>query len=457
MLAYFPKPLPEEMLSSMVARYHYYSGGGGSYATCEELFCKKTITYDFPSGLDHFTSQLCAGEPYNSEFFIFNHTLAPIFLPFFDDTNKEEILVEMKTVSSKNLHTKMGMMGDIKNKTYMEYCPVCAKENIESYGEPFFHRVHQVPKVLICPEHGCLLNEYQEIHKINDKNIIIKMRGDNLNLVPQYISDSTFSAQLQMIAKSALFFLKLAPSKFNKSFIFEKYRKLLEEKDLAYSSGLIKQEVIAKEFYKFYGERLLESMESSNMARQNWLEYITTTKGLKHKIHPIRHILFMTFLCGSVQAFFNFPIEQNDTFCPKQTYSVNIEVKLLKSSNSRLKVNWGERDIEIREKLKHAYVELLQLEWPVRITKLSLAKHIDMRAVIMKNKKRLPKTYEFLNKVVESSEDCQLRKLDAANNILLKEGEPPNVGKLLRTAGINSGHLSIKLKDKINLLLQNSA
>ena len=56
MLHWFPTPYPDELLYSVLARYHVRSGNTSRKMTTEELFGKRTIiaVWDLPSNLNTF-------------------------------------------------------------------------------------------------------------------------------------------------------------------------------------------------------------------------------------------------------------------------------------------------------------------------------------------------------------------------------------------------------------------
>ena len=39
----------------------------------------------------------------------------------------------------------------------LRYCPQCFDEDIATYGEPYWHRLHQIPGIAVCPRHDCWL------------------------------------------------------------------------------------------------------------------------------------------------------------------------------------------------------------------------------------------------------------------------------------------------------------
>lgn len=43
----------------------------------------------------------------------------------------------------------------------LKYCPVCMKEEVEAYGESYWHREHQIPSITACRKHKCRLIDYK--------------------------------------------------------------------------------------------------------------------------------------------------------------------------------------------------------------------------------------------------------------------------------------------------------
>ncbi|MBR1752184.1 MAG: TniQ family protein [Ruminococcus sp.] len=49
----------------------------------------------------------------------------------------------------------------------LRYCPVCAADDREKYGETYWHRVHQIPEISVCAKHRCRLVSAK--YKINNR------------------------------------------------------------------------------------------------------------------------------------------------------------------------------------------------------------------------------------------------------------------------------------------------
>ena len=47
---------------------------------------------------------------------------------------------------------------DIKPRS-LRYCPICVREDTQTYGEPYWHREHQIGLMPLCPRHRCRLRD----------------------------------------------------------------------------------------------------------------------------------------------------------------------------------------------------------------------------------------------------------------------------------------------------------
>ena len=84
MLGFFPTPYPDELLYSLIARYHLRSGSISPKITLSELFgSTSTIaTIDLPANLNNLTKRLQHLTPNHARDLIAKHTLYPLYQPF---------------------------------------------------------------------------------------------------------------------------------------------------------------------------------------------------------------------------------------------------------------------------------------------------------------------------------------------------------------------------------------
>ncbi|MBU5437092.1 hypothetical protein KQI42_03665 [Tissierella sp. MSJ-40] len=105
-------------------------------------------------------------------------------------------------------------------------------------------------------------------------------------------------------------------------------------------------------------------------------------------------------------------------------------------SNER--VNWEKRDKEIVSKLKIKYNKLIEQEKPIRISKSSLCKEINILTMIEKNIKKLPLTEAYFNLVNESIEDFQIRRSKLIVDKKYEDEEYIKLWQVQRLAGIRT-------------------
>ena len=243
---------------------------------------------------------------YNPAYIINNHTLFPIYRPFISAATANKITKDMRNGNGKGVYTKSGIVaGSICKKNGLSYCPQCATEQKQRFGEPYFMCIHQVQGVIVCPIHGCLLKPYHE--RFNDVSRIefIRMKYELLDLEQQYEKDATIAAHLGNIAKNFYYLYNNSSSNWNQKKVHEYYLQYLNEKRLLTYGGNVRQTDLFHAFNTYYGEKLLSRLESEidNDDEYNWLKLITRKPG--RVVHPLRHILLIQFLTNSTEEFFH--------------------------------------------------------------------------------------------------------------------------------------------------------
>lgn len=158
MIAYFPAPYPDELLYSQLARYYIKSGHIAYIFAAKELFERST---DRPNVefLNRFSTAAFPVITQNCSIgqIILNHTMFPYYGRFL---SKERRMKAFCTMASMEAGYKNQLaIPKSKNGTqrYLRYCPLCAKNDRKLYGETYWHRIHQMTGIDICPVHKCYL------------------------------------------------------------------------------------------------------------------------------------------------------------------------------------------------------------------------------------------------------------------------------------------------------------
>lgn len=160
MISYFPTPYPDELLYSQLARYYTKSGYMAYTYAAEELFVSKTVRPDMnflnvftPDALRMITRDM------PMEDVVLKHTMFPYygrFLPLERRQRAFQALVSMQG----NYHHLLPIPTRKGNSARcLRYCPMCADQDRQKYGETYWHRTHQMIGLAVCPEHGCYLKD----------------------------------------------------------------------------------------------------------------------------------------------------------------------------------------------------------------------------------------------------------------------------------------------------------
>lgn len=157
-----PTPYPDETWYSIVSRYHRKSGNTKSTITSRELF-GGTITSQKkvnPLALDNTIVdyvRLHGPTIGTAEECFSKYTLAPYQMRYYSEKRKEEVLERIFDASELKKTFVFTNHMYSRKQTMLRYCPLCLQEDIEKYGEAYWHRAHQIWVMDKCHKHGCNL------------------------------------------------------------------------------------------------------------------------------------------------------------------------------------------------------------------------------------------------------------------------------------------------------------
>lgn len=156
MIAYFPSPYPDELLYSQLARYYTKSGYLAYTYAAQDLFAEKTVKPDIefinklrPDALMVVTNIKSLEE------IVLNHTMFPYYGRFIGLERRQKAFRSLISMDGK--HRNLLPIPVNKNR-HLRYCPLCAANDRDTYGETYWHRIHQLPGINICPVHHCYLH-----------------------------------------------------------------------------------------------------------------------------------------------------------------------------------------------------------------------------------------------------------------------------------------------------------
>lgn len=158
MIAPFLDFYPDELVYSVLARYYTQSGYMRYTFAAEDLFQSKTARpdADFVNLYTSYTLEMLTRKM-SMEDVILKHTMFPYYGRFLNKERRNQAFQALVKMQG-NYHNLLPMQKSKDGrKRHLRYCPVCVKEDREKFGETYWHRVHQMPGIEVCPKHGCHL------------------------------------------------------------------------------------------------------------------------------------------------------------------------------------------------------------------------------------------------------------------------------------------------------------
>lgn len=156
MLGLFPKPYPDELLYSVFSRYYVRSGCRNYVFVAEDLFLNRFVrpSFEYLTVLkEDVVNKLTSNASF--EEIVLQHTMFLYHCRFLPKERKEQALQALIEMD-KNYHDHI-LFPKRKNTPTMRYCPLCVVQDRKNRGEAYWHRIHQINELSICPLHYCYL------------------------------------------------------------------------------------------------------------------------------------------------------------------------------------------------------------------------------------------------------------------------------------------------------------
>ncbi|MGC6589583.1 TnsD family Tn7-like transposition protein [Paenibacillus sp. Dod16] len=300
---FFPSLFPDELLYSALARYHLYAGNHSSKATMTELyngsvFCAAT---GLPAHIDQI-SHLMRHNMSPSEI-IQSHTLLPYFAAFLPEDRTHFVKSAMTGELGRAVNARLGLLAStVKNPPFLRVCPQCIIEDEITYGLPYWHRSHQLPGVLVCYKHECILEDSVIPYTLR------RNRHEYVSLKRDLIRKKMAAPHSCNVQKKHLIFLaKQSHALLNMPYDDEylnnipMYRAKLSKRGFITPNGNIRFQNLRSNLYQTLGKDLLHMCHSeiNKHSEDTWLHKLL--RGHDY-IHSLRHLLVMQFLAETIDS-----------------------------------------------------------------------------------------------------------------------------------------------------------
>lgn len=159
MLPVFPAPYPEECFYSILSRAFIRNGYLSDAEFIITLFGKHMNMRHMiltPYGVHHCSHWVPPGSGITAGKLLLDHTCAQYGVLPSHPSVISKIRNETVNGISNPFHAVSRM---IRFRTqsfadHLRFCPLCILEDAEKYGEPYWHRIHQIRETVYCPTHS---------------------------------------------------------------------------------------------------------------------------------------------------------------------------------------------------------------------------------------------------------------------------------------------------------------
>jgi len=310
MITSFTDPHPDELLYSVCARYINRMRYPNKINAIRDLFGHVIMPpVEFPNRLDYLVSSLPPNHKYTVDEFIDNYTSFPFYSQFLPIERVQPIRDDMHKDDHNCVIQRMGFN---VNRAYwpdwLRFCPECVLDDRKEFKETYWHRIHQLQGINVCPIHAVFL----ESSKMSTRSgSIPKTRFSAETLVDETpakhlnLSNHIHAIQLK-VALCANWLLQWRGVPLGLPVLRNRYYNLLLKQGYAYYKGRIQAKKLATDFEKYFTSDYLRSLGCAfnQNTQRSWLIKLLMGSNTEISNLPIRHILLLIFLGQTAETFF---------------------------------------------------------------------------------------------------------------------------------------------------------
>lgn len=300
MLRFFPASFLDETLYSRMARYHRLTGRKADRDSLHELIGVHThvISSDLPSQLALLVAQLPAEANYSIEKVIYENTPFGYYTAFVNAERRAAVKVAMSGPSGSGLKMFLGLTaGRLGGRNYLRYCPLCSEADLVTFGQSYWHRVHQLPGVWVCPIHETPLHALRpEILEQKRLKLLLPDDPDVMSASgPPALMNTQREALLRIARLSECVMHNTWPPP-NSGGAHALHRMAATDCGLIKSNGRIRAEPLNELIVQFSAQLpTTDEYEALQRRMSDWsLRLLRKPRGLS--VHPLKHIVLQDCL-----------------------------------------------------------------------------------------------------------------------------------------------------------------
>ncbi len=160
MVANFPVPQKDELLSSVLARFVARQGIESHKVALDMLFGDRKVVTSalFQGRINLLLERVRHIWNTSAKEVVYQHSMLPLFAPFLPPKQVTKTIEDVSFKKGNTVSLRIGMNASLLNwrDNYM-FCPLCWALEKRELGFVYWHRSHQAPGVTCCSIHNCQL------------------------------------------------------------------------------------------------------------------------------------------------------------------------------------------------------------------------------------------------------------------------------------------------------------
>jgi hypothetical protein len=430
-LSFFDPPRRGELLYSALARYGRWKSLASPKAVMSDLFGRSSTiaTLDLPNHLAELFARAPVIGRERVNHIIGRHTLFGYYTAFQPPERIEAARQAMMGVAG-SLHLFLGIAAFRTGRpSHLQFCPDCLKRMDAEFSSFHWRADHQLPGVLVCPDHACRLRRSTVDLRSVNRHAFVAADHDVCNPscdpVTFVLSHHSRDRALE-IAKASALLLVPHHTGLTRDELRKGYTARLADAGFVRGQHKIDQIGLRAAFERHFGN-LLERFAGTGLdnAVETWLNSIVRTSSGAHP--PLHHILLGLFLNEAVAM-------------PLRVDRLDGLIGPVAALGGG--PDWRAIDLRYELFILRRAEELRRRSPPVKVTVAAIERGAGKRCWLTKRRAKLPLACRAMAEIAETTEAFQLRRLRWHIQNCLANGEF-NPWVILRRAGLPHSHAPI--------------
>ncbi|HEX8402017.1 MAG TPA: TnsD family Tn7-like transposition protein [Allosphingosinicella sp.] len=439
----FPVPLSGELLYGVLGRHRYLAGSPNAAQHATDLFGRRhaVATFDLPGHLDALAARLPKSTGLDGRGLL-SHTLFPFYAAFQPRDVRSTVEGELRGDTMSSAHHRLGVAAfRIRAGGTLRFCQDCMDAQLAEHGQASWFVVHQVPGVMVCPEHGGWLLDSLVSQATASRHDYVLPSADNCPRTPASPFSGEAPPLLRDLARAAAELCETGrPARDLKDWR-PHYLATVEQAGLMRSRHKVDQVRLNSRLEEFW-HRALPFLPApcAVLGETGWAAAMVREH--RKAMHPLLHLMFEIFLSGEIGAA-GAPIMSHRSV-ERRSAPADAAIRPARAARGAspharsTRLDWPQIDEACCGQLVAEAIRIRDLEPPVRVTSSELERRVMSLGWFGKRRDKLPASIALLKRLHERVESFQRRR---ATYWARRLGPSVRAWEVMRAAGVRSGAL----------------